>query len=279
MLPGLRQLRGRTLIVADSSDAPALAASKALLRTFPPGGAVAISPTSLNQAAGEFGAVVVLCSDAAKYFAFDMGLLAQSLDRLRPGGCVLAHLGGLGDEDVKQLSTTALFAGAVESLLDQDYVFDKISKGPKLYVRFSCMKPVWSSGASAGLGGIAQIDEEALLGEVPRPVGQGKSDCSSQPKACANCTCGRKDLEDKVGAEEAKKKLEQGTVRSSCNNCYLGDAFRCDGCPYRGLPAFKPGNKVELSSGETEGTGQLGMKLGGEEEVTEAGGKLLISMN
>lgn len=28
--------------------------------------------------------------------------------------------------------------------------------------------------------------------------------------------------------------------------CYLGDAFRCDGCPHTGKPAFKPGNKIVL---------------------------------
>jgi len=126
---------------------------------------------------------------------------------------------------------------------------------------------------------IETIDEDALLGEVPVPEGKGKSDCSSAPKACANCSCGRKELEDEVGAEEAKKRLETGKERSACGSCYLGDAFRCETCPYRGLPAFKPGTKVELSSGETEGSGQLAMRLDGADEgIASKDGKLVLSV-
>ena len=55
--------------------------------------------------------------------------------------------------------------------------------------------------------------------------------------------------------EEVKENLKNGTVESKCGRCFMGDSFRCANCPYRGLPPFKPGEKIII---------------GGKEEVFEA---------
>jgi hypothetical protein len=95
------------------------------------------------------------------------------------------------------------------------------------------------------------VDESTLLSaaDLAKPVLQDDCEVGKTKKACKNCSCGRAEME---AGEEAKPKkvtlamLENPAVNSSCGSCSLGDAFRCGGCPYRGLPAFKPGEKIVL---------------------------------
>ncbi|WLF76401.1 electron carrier [Lodderomyces elongisporus] len=106
-------------------------------------------------------------------------------------------------------------------------------------------------------------------------------------KACKDCTCGLKEIEEAELSQQSDKqsmllaklaqsasaeaaKIEerlakkQGDVvkfkeeelneidftvkgkTGGCGSCSLGDAFRCDGCPYLGLPPFKPGEAITL---------------------------------
>ncbi|KAK4697158.1 anamorsin, partial [Lecanoromycetidae sp. Uapishka_2] len=117
------------------------------------------------------------------------------------------------------------------------------------------------------------IDENTLLDEddLRRPVVQPpecRPKTGKRRRACKDCTCGlaqRLEAEDqskRSNADQALAKLKsdeltevdftvQGKV-GSCGNCALGDAFRCDGCPYIGLPAFKPGEEVRLINDEVQ---------------------------
>ncbi|CAI7607988.1 unnamed protein product [Penicillium glandicola] len=113
------------------------------------------------------------------------------------------------------------------------------------------------------------INEDTLLSEedltrpiMPPPECQPKT--GRRRRACKDCTCG---LADKLEAEDRERranadkelnvmKLDTGDLAEldftvegktgSCGSCALGDAFRCDGCPYMGLPAFKPGQEVQI---------------------------------
>ncbi len=86
-------------------------------------------------------------------------------------------------------------------------------------------------------------NEDALKSVIQKFCGE--DDKVKPGKACENCTCGRKELEE---GRITEKDLETGQVESSCGKCYLGDAFRCASCPYLGQPAFEAGDKVQLKN-------------------------------
>ncbi|KAI4133821.1 MAG: hypothetical protein LQ347_002037 [Umbilicaria vellea] len=110
---------------------------------------------------------------------------------------------------------------------------------------------------------------------LTRPIApECRPKAGKRRRACKDCSCG---LAQKLEAEDAAKRANadaalsslssaaklksdelaevdftvQGKV-GSCGNCALGDAFRCDGCPYIGLPAFKPGEEVRLINDEVQ---------------------------
>lgn len=113
---------------------------------------------------------------------------------------------------------------------------------------------VWTLSANdMGDDDLDIIDSDALLEEEdfqkPDPSSL-KAECgpnSAKRKACKDCSCGfAEELEqEKGGGNTADKTVKAPT--SSCGSCYLGDAFRCASCPYLGMPAFKPGEKISLS--------------------------------
>lgn len=90
------------------------------------------------------------------------------------------------------------------------------------------------------------IDEDDLLEDddlIAPTVPQ--VDCETgKKKACKNCTCGRaeQEQEEEKLSREAKMELIRNGVVTGCGSCGLGDAFRCESCPFLGMPKFVPGS-------------------------------------
>lgn len=106
----------------------------------------------------------------------------------------------------------------------------------------------------------------AADGAMANPARPTAANCepTKRRRPCKDCTCGlsaKLEAADRERREKAAQDLDalkldandlnelDFTVKGktgSCNNCSLGDAFRCSTCPYIGLPAFKPGDEVRI---------------------------------
>lgn len=98
------------------------------------------------------------------------------------------------------------------------------------------------------------INEDELMKDVDKNMNTvtkkfcGESDGIKAPKPCANCSCGLKEIYE-ASQEGDKTEINTGQMaQSNCGKCYLGDAFRCASCPFRGQPSFEPGDKLKLQN-------------------------------
>ncbi|KAI3898120.1 hypothetical protein MKX03_021719 [Papaver bracteatum] len=208
--------------------------------------------------------------DIVIYIVRSVELLDQFLEEisriLKPGGTVLIQAPQPASVSMDKASSTferkLLLAGYLElQILDLKSLVPEVNVQS---VTVKANKPSWKIGSSFSIkkatpslpevqldDDLDLIDEDSLLTEedLKKPELPVVDDCEvgSSKKACKNCTCGRAEAEEKVvklGLTEEQIENPQ----SACGSCGLGDAFRCASCPYKGLPAFKLGEKVSLSS-------------------------------
>jgi hypothetical protein len=202
----------------------------------------------------KFASCTLDCSDA---FESSSGLLEMILPLLSPGAKFTLRVPAASAADA---DTALLFAGFVNARACQ--------AAPGETCEIEAHKPNYETGAAALLSSSKSagqssaraaaawklsadddiIDEDSLLASPDVSSSAilkiSNDDCdliAGVRKACANCSCGRAD------AESASKPAPVAVDNSACGSCYLGDAFRCAGCPSRGLPPFKPGEKVTIS--------------------------------
>jgi len=190
------------------------------------------------------------------------GSLSSILGVLSPGGkVVLTETSGGGSNG--NGSSSATFAKT--ALLLSGFVDQEVKTVEGGVVIYEAKKPEWSTGASASVS-IAKpaststttktwklavddeddlVDEDSLLDDglvVPQgaaaTTGDGEG-CGPKKRACKNCTCGL--AEKEAGGSSSSSTGTSSTP--SCGNCYKGDAFRCGGCPFLGMPAFEPGQE------------------------------------
>jgi hypothetical protein len=209
-----------------------------------------------------WGYFVSLASDPSLH---TLELLTDACLLLKPGGKVLLFeaLGARSFGGAEKLAKNLTFSGFADSSTTQtnEWILIVANKPDyELGVSAPLKRKIWAAEV-AKKSSQEMDDEDALLTESDLKKQEG-GDCETlvragKKKACKNCSCGAAEVEAAMAQEAAgggvakpKPKLTldmlEDVKKSSCGSCYLGDAFRCSGCPYTGLPPFKPGETVTI---------------------------------
>ncbi|KAI5056572.1 hypothetical protein GOP47_0028390 [Adiantum capillus-veneris] len=212
-------------------------------------------------AASSLDAIVSVSKNAGFH---SMERLGDLMKVLKPGGTLIVEEPQF--QSVKGKMEKDLLLSGFINLQELPGLIDSL-------IAVRAEKPGWDTGVSfslkkktkSGSGGVSAvklpaldadddydlIDEDSLLTEedLKKPVLPKVDDCEvgkAGKKACKNCTCGRAEMESSGKLSLTMDELEN-PPQSACGNCGLGDAFRCSTCPYKGMPPFKPGEKITLS--------------------------------
>ena len=135
------------------------------------------------------------------------------------------------------------------------------SKVTLVLPKVSVPSTTWASAAKNLNANADLIDEDSLLldsasaaafstlslSSASAAAKDGDESCAPKKRACKNCSCGRKEMEEAEDIVKLKDvadgvssgALSSSAVPSACGSCSKGDAFRCATCPSRGKPAWK----------------------------------------
>ncbi|CDS00597.1 hypothetical protein [Sporisorium scitamineum] len=231
--------------------------------------------TSLNPSTYPLAHLAVHYADASSPV-----LLSSLHSALQPNGKIIVEAGELVDattaQKVKAELTIAGFTdiqtdvatgitlwatqpASANNLIDQssllcdaDFIATTAVKRPDCDVATGQSKKKKAcKGCTCGLRELQEEEERTANANVVQLDTEDMDMPGASPSEGGKRTEVIETIIGKDGKPKTIKRIQVDTkgATSSCGSCFLGDAFRCSSCPYLGLPAFEPGQKVEIPVG------------------------------